>query len=61
MTTLSPPPPRSVQTIKASLEQQLDLAMQGGTVDAIKKLKAEKKAKMRSTRSCEIGLTSSQA
>ncbi|WVQ90445.1 hypothetical protein IAS59_004225 [Cryptococcus gattii] len=35
-------PPRSVQTIKASLEQQLDLAMQGGST---KKLQAEKKAK----------------
>lgn len=41
MTTLSAPPPRSVQTIKASLEQQLDLAMQGGTVDAVKKLQTQ--------------------
>ncbi|KIR77954.1 hypothetical protein I306_05193 [Cryptococcus gattii EJB2] len=42
---MTTPPPRSVQTIKASLEQQLDLAMQGGSVDATKKLQAEKKAK----------------
>lgn len=38
---MTTPPPRSVQTIKASLEQQLDLAMQGGSVDAVKKLQSQ--------------------
>lgn len=30
-----------MHTIKTSLEQQLDLAMQGGSVDAVKKLQSQ--------------------
>lgn len=34
-------PPRNAQSIKASLEQQLDLAMQGGSLDRVKKLQSQ--------------------
>ncbi|ADV24221.1 hypothetical protein CNBL2670 [Cryptococcus gattii WM276] len=38
-------PPRNAQSIKASLEQQLDLAMQGGSLDRTRILRAQKNTK----------------